>query len=43
MLSGKGRYLKKLYEAGKITENELDNGVEKGWVTEEEKEEILEE
>lgn len=33
--------LKKLYDAGKITEDGLQKAVEKGWITQEEYDEIL--
>lgn len=33
--------LKKLYEAGKIDENGIRNAVAKGWITEEQAEEII--
>lgn len=33
--------LKRLYEQGKIGEEELTNAVEKGWITEEQKDEII--
>ena len=33
--------LKYLYSVGKIKEVHLDNAVSKGWITEEEKQEIL--
>ena len=33
--------LKRLYEEGKIGESELDNAVSKGWITEEQKYEIM--
>ena len=34
-------YLKSLYQKGKISEVGLDNAVSKGWITEEEKQEIV--
>lgn len=34
--------LKKMYIAGKITETGLKNAMTKGWITETEKEEIME-
>jgi len=33
--------LKKMYVAGKLTETGLDNAITKGWITETEKEEIM--
>ena len=33
--------LKRLYNAGRLTENGLTNAVAKGWITEEEKSSIL--
>jgi len=33
--------LKRLYKAGRIGEAELDQAVEKGWITEEQKQEIM--
>lgn len=41
MLSAKGRYLKGLYKEGKIDETNLDNAITKGWITTEEKNEIM--
>lgn len=40
-MNGRARYLKKMYQAGRITEAHIDNAVSKGWITEEEKNEIL--
>ena len=34
-------YLKSLYQEDKISEAGLDNAVSKGWITEEEKQEIV--
>lgn len=31
----------RLYKEGRITEKDLDNAVEKGWITEEQKELII--
>jgi hypothetical protein len=33
--------LKKMYAADKLTETGLDNAIAKGWITEAEKEEIM--
>lgn len=33
--------LKRLYEQGKIKESHLNNAVAKGWITEEEKQQIM--
>lgn len=33
--------LKRLYSTGKLTQNGLNNAVLRGWITEEQKEEIL--
>ena len=38
----KGNLLKELYKEDKITKNGLENAVEKGWITEEEKKKITE-
>ena len=35
--------LLRLYKEGKLTEEKLDNAVIKGWITEEQKQEILNE
>lgn len=40
-MTGKARYLKELYKEGVIDENNLDNAITKGWITTEEKDEIL--
>lgn len=40
-MSGKGRYLKKLYNEGTIQKTHLENAVKKDWITLEEKNEIL--
>ena len=40
MLSTIGRYLKGLYNEGKIDEINLDNAISKSWITTEEKNEI---
>jgi len=34
-------YLKELYQEGRISEAGLDNAVSKGWITEEQKQEIV--
>ena len=34
--------LKNLYDKGRLTETQLDHAVEIGWITEEEKEKIIE-
>lgn len=41
MLTGKARYLKKLYKNSMIKEINLENAVSKGWITKEEKNEII--
>lgn len=33
--------LKRLYNEGKLTAEDLEKAVEKGWITEEQKEEII--
>lgn len=33
--------LKRLYQEGKLSENGLNNAVLKGWITEEQKQEII--
>lgn len=33
--------LKRLYESGQLNEQGLDNAVAKGWITEEQKQEII--
>lgn len=40
-MTGKARYLKSLYNEGKIDEVNLDNAINRGWITQEEKEEIM--
>lgn len=41
-MTGKARYLKELYNDGKISDVGLDNAVSKGWITEDEKIQITE-
>jgi len=41
MLTGVASYLADMYREGKITEAKLDNAVTKGWITTEEKNEII--
>ncbi|KXS40996.1 MAG: hypothetical protein AWU54_1776 [Candidatus Frackibacter sp. T328-2] len=41
MLSGKAKYLEGLYNEGKITEVHLNNAVSRGWITEDEKNLIM--
>ena len=41
MLTGVANYLKDMYKENKITKEKLDNAVAKGWITEEEKRNIL--
>ena len=41
MLTGVAGYLNDMYQEDKITETKLDNAVAKGWITEEEKQEIV--
>lgn len=40
-MSGVARYLKSLYDEGKATEVTINNAVTEGWITEEEKNKIL--
>jgi len=40
-MTGKARYLKGLYDEGKIGDTKLENAVTKGWITTEEKNEIM--
>ena len=40
-MSGLARYLEKLYKNGRATETTLNNAVDRGWITAEEKDEIL--
>ena len=41
MLSGKAKYLEELYKEGKITDVHLSNAVSSGWITEEERNLIM--
>ena len=41
MLTGVASYLNDMYQEGKLTETKLDSAVSKGWITEEEKNEII--
>lgn len=41
-MTGKARYLKDLYNNGKISDSSLENAVTKGWISEDEKIQIIE-
>lgn len=40
-MNGVGRYLKSMYEEGKATIEMIENAVTKGWITEEDKNIII--